>query len=69
MKKILVVIVLIMTCISMSGFSYSVVSAIDHNIRRDSPNVAITEKTSSTPMDQLKKSVYSYLSTTENLVF
>ena len=66
MKKVLVVILLIMTCIGMSGVSSSVVSTIDHNIQRDSPTIIIAEKTSSTPMDQLKKSVYSYLSTTEN---
>jgi len=67
MKKLLVVVLIIMTCISMSGIAASLTDIFDQNaIQTSSQNLTTVVKTSSTTMDQLKKSVYSYLNTDEN---
>ncbi len=67
MKKLLVVVLTIMTCISMSGVAVSLTDVSDQNNRTiSSQNSTPGIKTSSTTMDQVKKSVYSYLNMEEN---
>ncbi|MCX6671312.1 MAG: hypothetical protein NTX92_05285, partial [Euryarchaeota archaeon] len=67
MKKLLVVVLIILTCISMSGFGASLANNFDqNNIGVASQNLTTVVKTSSTTMDQVKESVYSYLNMQEN---
>ena len=67
MKKLLVVVLTIMTCISMSGFAASLTNIFEpKDIKLISPNLETVKKTSSSTMDQLTKSVYSYLNMDEN---
>ncbi len=67
MKKLLVVVLTIMTCISMSGFAASLTNIFDqNNTKISSQNLTTGVKTSSTTMDQVKKSAYSYLNMAEN---
>ncbi len=67
MKKLLVVVLTIMTCISMSGLAVSLTDIFDQNNGElTSKNLTTAMKTSSTTMDQVKKSVYSYLNMQEN---
>lgn len=56
-----------MTCISMSGITAALANTFKVNkITLDSTTLNTEEKTSSNTMDQLKKSVYSYLNIDEN---
>lgn len=67
MKKVVVVILLIMTCISMSGIGVSVIYSIEKNdSQQNTLGMYTAQKTDPSTMDQLKKSVYSYLNTKEN---
>lgn len=67
MKKFLVVILIIMTCISMSGLATSQASVIiQREITDKAINFAIEKKTNSNTIEQLKKSVYTYLEMDEN---
>ncbi|HWR27333.1 MAG TPA: hypothetical protein VN377_02725 [Candidatus Thermoplasmatota archaeon] len=67
MKKLLVVVLTLMTCISMSGFGASLTNIFDqNNTKISSQNLITGVKTSSTTMDQVKKSAYSYLNMQEN---
>ncbi|MCX6661451.1 MAG: hypothetical protein NTY91_02755 [Euryarchaeota archaeon] len=67
MKKLLVVVLTVMTCISMSGFAASLTNTFDRNTGQIvSQNLTTAVKTSSTTMEQVKKSVYSYLNMEEN---
>ncbi len=67
MKKVVVVILLIMTCISMSGIGASVIYSIEKNhTQQNTPDVYTAQKTNTSTMGQLKKSVYSYLNTEGN---
>ncbi|HIH29490.1 MAG TPA: hypothetical protein HA260_06780 [Thermoplasmata archaeon] len=67
MKKLLVLVLTILTCISMSGIAVSLTDNYDPNkITFTSQKSTISEKTSSTTMEQVKKSVYTYLNMEEN---
>jgi len=67
MKKFVVVILIIMTCISMSGISAALTNTFKANEKTlDATHLTTIEKTYPSTMDQLKKSVYSYLNTDEN---
>ena len=65
MKKLLVMLLMTMTCISMSGFAPSFVTALNQKeVAHVTTDQKIAEKTNT--FDQLKKSVYTYLNLPEN---
>ena len=66
MKKIRVVILVIMTCISMSGIATSINNIQQNNLKLESSHLEIEETTHSSTMEQLTQSVYSYLNMEEN---
>ena len=67
MKKFVVVILIIMTCIGMSGVVTSLAVTSKRNETKAGSADSITvEKTSTGAMEDLKKSVYSYLNMDEN---
>ncbi|HUT00709.1 MAG TPA: hypothetical protein VMY59_10365, partial [Candidatus Thermoplasmatota archaeon] len=67
MKKLLVVILIIMTCFSVSGIANSITNTYENrNIKLNSSDLSTVKKTGSETMDQLKKSVYSYLNVDES---
>jgi hypothetical protein len=67
MKKGVVVVLIIMTCLGMSGIATSVAKSVEqHDGRLVSQQKTRIEQPSSSTMDQLKESVYSYLAMEEN---
>jgi hypothetical protein len=67
MKKLLVVILIIMTCFSVSGIATSVTNTYENKvIKLDSSDLTPVQKTNPDTMDQLKKSVNSYLNADES---
>lgn len=67
MKKLLVLVLTILTCLGMSGLAVSLTD--NHDVDKliiTSQTTSTSKKTSSTTMDQVKKSVYSYLNMEES---
>jgi hypothetical protein len=67
MKKLLVVILIIMTCVSMSGIATSLtLSSKQTETTGSNATFRTLENTNTSAMEQLKKSVYTYLNMDEN---
>jgi hypothetical protein len=67
MKKLVVVILMIMTCVGMSGIATSLTSTTkQRDITVGATDFTSKEKTNSNAMEQLTKSVYTYLDMDEN---
>jgi hypothetical protein len=66
-KKLVVIILVILTCVGMSGIVTSLTTDLTQNeIAINPPTLTSLEKTNTNTMEQLKKSVYSYLNMQEN---
>jgi len=68
MKKLLIIILVGMICIGMSGTAISLtMTSKQKETKLDSENINFVEKTTTSSMDNLKKSVYKYLNMDENI--